>query len=75
MRPVLYLKTTGAGSVCYFTLGHCRGPVDMQDFMPEYPTVELGSWAVPEFRIVVSRCVGWAVTGEAGIRSGVAALA
>jgi uncharacterized protein len=79
LRPVLYLKTTGAGSVCYFTLGHCRGPVDMQDFMAEYPRVENGSWAVPEFRIVLGRCVRWGVTGDAGIRTsevaGVTALA
>lgn len=70
MRPVLYLKSTGAGSVCYFTLGHCRGPLDMQDFMSEYPSVERGSWAIPEFRIVLSRCVLWGVTGPAGPRTG-----
>jgi uncharacterized protein len=73
LRPVLYLKTTGAGSVCYFTLGHCRGPLDMQDFMPEYPRVEHGSWATPEFRTVLSRCVRWGVAGDAGIRTGAGA--
>ena len=61
---MLYLKPTGAGTVCYFTLGHCRGPLDMQDFVPEYPTVERGAWDTPEFRTVLRRCVQWAVTGS-----------
>lgn len=64
IRPVLYLKPTGAGTVCYFTLGHCRGPLDMQDFVPVYPTVERGSWGTPEFRLVLGRCVEWGVTGS-----------
>lgn len=59
-RPVLYLT----GNVCYFTLGHCRGPMDMQDFVPEYPRVERGSWDVPEYRTVLQRCIDWAVTGS-----------
>jgi hypothetical protein len=63
-RPVLYLKTTGTGTVCYFTLGHCRGPLDMQDFVPEYPHVERGSWEVAEYRTVLARCVEWAVSGS-----------
>jgi len=63
-RPVLYVKRTGDGSVCYFTLGHCRGPVDMQEFMPEYPKVERGSWEVPAYRTVLGRCLEWAVTGS-----------
>ena len=63
-RPVLYLKATGLGTVCYFTLGHCRGPLDMQDFVAEYPRVERGSWDVPEYRTVLSRCVDWLVTGS-----------
>jgi type 1 glutamine amidotransferase len=64
VRPVLYLKRTGDGTVCYFTLGHCRGPLDMQDFVPEYPRVERGSWDRPEFRAVLGRCLQWAVTGS-----------
>lgn len=62
-RPVLYRKQTGAGTVCYFTLGHCRGPLDMQDFVPTYPRVERGAWATPAFRAVLDRCMAWAVTG------------
>ncbi len=61
VRPVLYLKRSGAGQVCYFTLGHCRGPVDMQEFVAEYPRVELGSWEVGAYREVLSRCFAWAV--------------
>ena len=47
-RPVLYLKRSGSGAVCYFTLGHCRGE-------------DHGSWPVPEFRTVLRRCVAWAM--------------
>jgi type 1 glutamine amidotransferase len=70
-RPVLYLKRTGAGTVCYFTLGHCRSALDMQAFMAEYPRVERGAWEVPEYRTLLSRCLAWAVTGrEAGRDAG-----
>ena len=65
VRPVLYLKRTGAGEVCYFTLGHCRGRLDMQEFVDEYPRVERGAWTSPVFRAVLERCVHWAVEGAA----------
>jgi type 1 glutamine amidotransferase len=60
---VLYLKRHGLGDVCYFTLGHCRGPLDMQELVDEYPRVERGSWDAPEFRTILERCVAWAATG------------
>ena len=63
-RPVLYLKPVGLGTVCYFTLGHCRGPVDMQDLMPVYPRVERGSWGVAEYRTILRRCVDWGIAGS-----------
>lgn len=60
-RPVLYLK----GSVCYFTLGHCRGRFDIQDLgVDDLGRRDLGSWTSPAFRTVLERCVAWAVTGE-----------
>ena len=63
-RPVLYLKQTGAGAVCYFTLGHCRGRFDMQtEGIDDYGRRDFGSWEVPEFRTLLRRCVRWAVTG------------
>lgn len=59
-RPVLYLK----GSVCYFTLGHCRGRFDVQDLgIDDLGKHDLGSWTSPAFRTVLSRCIDWAVTG------------
>lgn len=64
VRPVLYLKPVGAGTVCYLTLGHCRGPLDMQEFVDEYPRVERGSWEVDEFRTLLGRCLDWGVTGS-----------
>lgn len=64
-RPVLYRKATGAGEVCYFTLGHCRGRYDVQDLGVEDLGVrDRGSWEIPEFRTVLSRSVGWAVYGD-----------
>lgn len=64
-RPVLYLKRTGRGAVCYFTLGHCRGRFDMQDRgVADTGRQDLGSWQVPEFRTVLARCLAWAVGGD-----------
>lgn len=63
-RPVLYLKRTGQGTVCYFTLGHCRGRFDVQDLgVDDLGKRDFGSWPVPEFRTVLERCLDWAVTG------------
>jgi type 1 glutamine amidotransferase len=63
-RPVLYLKRTGQGTVCYFTLGHCRGRFDVQDLgVDDLGKRDFGSWPVPEFRTVLERCVDWAVSG------------
>ncbi len=64
-RPVLYLRRTGAGAVCYFTLGHCRGRYDMQDEgVADLGRVDTGSWEIPEYRTVLSRCLAWAVSGD-----------
>lgn len=64
-RPVLYLRRTGEGTVCYFTLGHCRGRFDMQDQgLDDLGKVDIGSWAVPEFRTVLSRCLDWGLGGS-----------
>ena len=64
-RPVLYLKDSGRGTVCYFTLGHCRGRFDMQDRgVADTGRRDFGSWQVPEFRTVLGRCLAWAVTGS-----------
>lgn len=63
-RPVLYLKRSGQGTVCYFTLGHCRGRFDVQDLdIDDLGRRDFGSWPVPEFRTVLERCLDWAVTG------------
>jgi type 1 glutamine amidotransferase len=64
-RPVLYLRDTGAGRVCYFTLGHCRGRFDMQDRgVADTGKRDFGSWTVPSFRTVLRRALAWAVTGS-----------
>jgi uncharacterized protein len=64
-RPVLYLRRSGAGMVCYLTLGHCRGRFDMQDRgIADRGKRDFGSWVVPEFRTVLRRCLSWAVSGE-----------
>ncbi|WP_330181024.1 ThuA domain-containing protein [Nocardia sp. NBC_01503] len=64
-RPVLYLKELGAGTVCYLTLGHCRGRFDLQDLgVADLGVTDRGSWEVTEYRAILRRCLNWAVTGE-----------
>jgi hypothetical protein len=66
IRPVLYLRDTDRGTVCYFTLGHCRGRYDMQDQgIDDLGKVDIGSWAVPEYRTILSRCIVWGLGGAA----------
>lgn len=61
-RPILYLRSHGSGEVCYFTLGHCRGRFDMQsDGVDDLGRVDRGSWGLPEYEMVLRRCVCWAV--------------
>lgn len=61
-RPLLYLKPSGAGEVCYLTLGHCRGRFDLQDLgIDDLGVVDRGPWEVPEFRRLLDRTVAWAV--------------
>lgn len=63
-RPVLYLRPYGRGSVCYFTLGHCRGRYDVQDLgIDDLGREDRGSWLVPEFTTILDRCVAWVVSG------------
>lgn len=63
-RPVLYTRPHGAGSVTYFTLGHCRGRFDMQDMgVDDLGKIDRGSWVVPEFRTILGRCLAWGVEG------------
>lgn len=65
-RPVLYLKQTGAGTVCYFTLGHCRGRFDVQDLgVDDLGREDRGSWVLPEFVTVLERCLAWGLYGDA----------
>ena len=58
-HPVLYLRRHGAGEILYCTLGHCRGPYDMQPLMPEYPVVERGAWKLPQFHEILRRGIRW----------------
>lgn len=65
-RPVLYLKRTGRGEVCYFTLGHCRGRYDVQDLgVDDLGHEDRGSWEIPEFVTLLRRCLAWGLHGEA----------
>jgi uncharacterized protein len=66
-RPVLYLRHSGQGTVCFFTLGHCRGRFDVQDLgKDDLGRRDLGSWTVPEYRTILDRCLGWAVLDRFG---------
>ena len=69
-RPVLYLKRTGAGEVCYFTLGHCRGRYDMQDLgVDDLGREDRGGWIIPEFVTVLERCLDWGLRGHSTVGS------
>jgi hypothetical protein len=64
-RPVLYLRPSGDGTVCFFSLGHCRGRFDVQDLgKDDLGRRDLGSWTVPEYRTILGRCIAWTVTGR-----------
>lgn len=64
-RPVLYLRHSGDGTVCFFTLGHCRGRFDVQDLgKPDLGKRDFGAWTVPEFRTILGRCIDWTITGR-----------
>jgi hypothetical protein len=59
-RHVMYLHPTGRGEVLYLTLGHCRGPWDMQPWVERYPRVERGAWDAPVFYELLRRGLCWA---------------
>ncbi len=62
-RLVLYRRPLGDGEVVYFTLGHCRSHWDMihpPHNGARWPTVERGSWNVPEFMEILRRGMSWA---------------
>ena len=62
-RLVLYRRRLGDGEVVYFTLGHCRSHWDMihpPHNGARWPTVDRGSWEVPEFIEILRRAVEWA---------------
>lgn len=63
-RPVLYVHPHGSGAVLYLTLGHCRGPYDMQPLMEEYPRVERCSWESPVYYELLRRGIRWAARLE-----------
>ena len=72
-RLVLYRRPLGAGEVVYFTLGHCRSHWDMVDPPHDgarWPTIDRGSWDVPEFVEIVRRAIDWAGEPPAGGRAG-----
>ncbi len=62
-RLVLYRHRLGHGEVVYFTLGHCRSHWDMihpPHNGARWPTIDRGSWDVPEFIEILRRAIAWA---------------
>lgn len=62
-RLVLYRRPLGAGEVLYFTLGHCRSHWDMIDPPfdgSRWPSIDRGSWVVPQFVEILRRGISWA---------------
>lgn len=63
--PVLHLKQTGAGTVCVFTLGHCRGRWDLQDLgVEDLGVVDTVAWQPEEYGVLLRRLVSWAIHGD-----------
>ncbi len=64
-HPVLYTRPDGAGTVAYFTLGHCRGRFDVADLgIADLGVVDRVAWDAPEYREILRRCVSWAVHAD-----------
>ena len=69
-HPVLFTRVEGEGEVVYFTLGHCRGRFDVSDLgIADTGVVDRVAWESAEYREVLSRCVAWAVHGDAWQKS------
>jgi hypothetical protein len=64
-RPVLYLKPHGSGSVCYLSLGHCRGRFDLQDLgVADSGHIQRGPWEMPVFNEILQRAIDWTLTAK-----------
>ena len=62
---VSYLRPLGLGAVLYNTLGHCRGHYDMAPLRAYYPTIERGSWEVPQYYELLRRGIRWTLGATA----------
>jgi type 1 glutamine amidotransferase len=66
LRPVLYLRRSGAGEVVYLTLGHCRSLAELHQLGKADATEDdHGSWELPEFRTLLGRCLDRVLDGPA----------
>lgn len=66
-RLVLYRRPLGRGAVLYCTLGHCRSHWDMvhpPHNGARWPTIERGSWEVPQFVEILRRAIAWAKAAD-----------
>jgi hypothetical protein len=64
LRPVLYLRRHGDGAVVYFTLGHCRSLRELHELgKPDATEDDHGSWELPQFRMILRRCLDYTLTG------------
>jgi len=64
-HPVLFTRMEGAGRVTSFTLGHCRGRFDVRDLgVEDLGVVDRVAWESPEYRVILERCVDWAVHAD-----------
>ena len=60
-RPCMYIHPYGDGEVLYLTLGHCRGPYDMQPMIEVYPEPEFGAWKTDEYYELLRRGIRWSM--------------
>lgn len=64
-HPVLYTRPEGAGTVAYFTLGHCRGRFDVSDLgIEDTGVIDRIAWESPEYQEILRRLIGWTVHAD-----------
>lgn len=64
-HPLVYLRPLGKGAVLYNALGHCRGHADMRPRLDHFPTIQRGSWTIPQYYELLRRGIAWAKGGQA----------
>jgi len=69
IRPMVYLKQVGAGTILHCALGHRRGHYDAPHRSPYLPIREDGPWKTPAFRTFLERAIAWAARTDPALET------